>query len=93
MTALRGLGIGVGDTEAPKGKALEGLHAARVFILFVVVPLRVQHAVDHQMRKTPRERPARATGLFAQDRYAEHDVGLKAGAWLARQMNPGAGGA
>jgi hypothetical protein len=83
MTALQGLGIGVRDPEASKGEALEALHATGVFILLMVVPLRVQHAMDHQMRKAPRERPARAAGLFAQYRHAEHDVGLKTGGWFA----------
>lgn len=84
MTDLQGLGVRVGDTEAPERKHLERLHAARLVILLMVVALRVQNPMNDQVRKTPRERPARLSGLFAKHRYAQNDIGLKP--WLHRGL-------
>jgi hypothetical protein len=67
--------IGIGEPEPDEDLAFALLHDFRVRATLVVEPLRVQRAVDDEVRVVGVERDALRFGFALDDRRAEDEVG------------------
>jgi hypothetical protein len=74
--------VGIGNAKAREQPGLERFHARGVALVLMVVALRMQHAMDHEMRQVIDQGFVLRTRLGAQHRQAQDDVGRAAGAGI-----------